>query len=196
LGQVLGGESASALGALRGDVNDQVYIGLGSNQGDREHYLFQAVQALGRIDAVGVLERSSLYESAPVGPPQPRYLNAVVRVDCGLQPRQLLAILKQIELDLGRERPSSSTSKWGPRAIDLDILLWGAEVVADPNLQIPHLELHKRRFALEPLSELAPNARHPLMGQSVQDILRGLPGQDVVRLDAPDWAGVASEREE
>lgn len=164
-------------------MNDTVYIGLGSNEGDREGNLLAALKALSSIDAVAVLGRSSLYESAPVGPPQARYLNAVVALDCDLSPARLLGILKQIEKDLGRKQ----TFKWGPRAIDLDILLWGSRVVADPNLQIPHLELHKRRFALEPLSELAADAVHPLVGERVDKLLSKLPRQDVVRYQSSDW---------
>jgi 2-amino-4-hydroxy-6-hydroxymethyldihydropteridine diphosphokinase len=160
-----------------------VYVGLGSNEGDREVQLVSALQALGRIDAVAVLGCSSLFDSAPVGPPQPRYLNAVVALDCGLSPQKLLGILKQIELDLGRR----NGPRWGPRPIDLDILLWEGEVVADPNLQVPHLELHKRRFALEPLVELAPEARHPVLRVTMSELLHQLAPQDVRRLMATQW---------
>jgi 2-amino-4-hydroxy-6-hydroxymethyldihydropteridine diphosphokinase len=161
-------------------LTETVHVGLGANLGDRERTLHAAVEALGRIDAVAVQRVSSLYESAPVGPPQPRFLNAVVELECGLPPKRLLGILKQIERDLGR---NEGGQKWGPRAIDLDILVWEDRVVADPNLQIPHLELHKRRFALEPLCELCPELRHPLMGKTLAQLLSHLTAQDVVRLD-------------
>lgn len=161
-----------------------VYVGLGSNEGDREAQLVSALEALSRIDAVAVLRCSSLFESAPVGPPQPRYLNAVVALECGLPPQRLLCILKQIEKDLGRR---SEGPRWGPRPIDLDILLWEGEIVADPNLQVPHLELHKRRFALEPLAELAPEAEHPVLGMSVVELLAQLAPQDVQRCPATQW---------
>ncbi|WP_257448806.1 2-amino-4-hydroxy-6-hydroxymethyldihydropteridine diphosphokinase [Archangium lipolyticum] len=161
-----------------------VYVGLGSNQGDREAQLVSALEALSRIDAVAVLRCSSLFESAPVGPPQPRYLNAVVALECGLPPQRLLCILKQIEKDMGRRLDGP---RWGPRPIDLDILLWEGEVVADPNLQVPHLELHKRRFALEPLAELAPEAEHPVLGMSVVELLAQLAPQDVQRCPATQW---------
>ncbi len=164
-------------------MNETVYIGLGSNLGDREAALLSALDALRRIDAVTVLRCSSLYESAPVGPPQPRYLNAVVELDCQLQPRQLLAILKQIERDLGR----TPTNRWGPRAIDLDILLWVGRVVAEHDLQVPHLELHNRRFALEPLCELAPEAEHGVLGRPVFSLLLQLRHQDVTRLSSANW---------
>ncbi|MCY1020486.1 2-amino-4-hydroxy-6-hydroxymethyldihydropteridine diphosphokinase [Pyxidicoccus sp. MSG2] len=164
-------------------MSDTVYVGLGSNEGDREAHLVAALTALSRIDAVAVLSCSSLFDSAPVGPPQPRYLNAVVALECGLSPQRLLCILQQIEKDLGRQREL----RWGPRTIDLDILLWEGQVVADPNLQVPHLELHKRRFALEPLAELAPEQKHPVMGATVKELLGKLAPQDVRRSEATWW---------
>ena len=161
-----------------------VYVGLGSNEGDRERHLVTALEALSRIDAVAVLRCSSLFDSAPVGPPQPRYLNAVVALDCELPPQRLLTILQRIEQDLGRRRKGT---RWGPRTIDLDILVWEGEVIADANLQVPHLELHKRRFALEPLVELAPDLRHPVLGTSMKQLLARLDPQDVRRLSATQW---------
>jgi 2-amino-4-hydroxy-6-hydroxymethyldihydropteridine diphosphokinase len=161
-----------------------VYVGLGSNEGDREAQLVSALEAMSRIDAVAVLRCSSLFESAPVGPPQPHYLNAVVALECALPPQRMLCILKQIERDLGRQHGGP---RWGPRPIDLDLLLWEGEVVADPNLQVPHLELHKRRFALEPLSELAPDAEHPVLGMTVTELLTQLAPQDVRRCEATWW---------
>ena len=161
-----------------------VYVGLGSNEGDRERHLVRALEALSRIDAVAVLRCSSLFDSAAVGPSQPRFLNAVVALDCGLPPQRLLTILQRIEYDLGRRRDGT---RWGARCIDLDILLWEGEVVADANLQVPHLELHKRRFALEPLVELSPDVRHPVLGTSVKELLYRLDPQDVRRLSATQW---------
>ena len=165
-------------------MNATVYVGLGSNEGDREALLVAALGALSHIDAVAVLRCSPLFESAPVGPPQPRYLNAVVELECPLSPQRLLCILKQIEKDLGRD---PAGPRWGPRPIDLDILLWEGEIVADPNLQVPHLELHKRRFALEPLVELAPRLEHPVLGQPVAELLAQLDPQDVQRCEATQW---------
>ncbi|HEX8705568.1 MAG TPA: 2-amino-4-hydroxy-6-hydroxymethyldihydropteridine diphosphokinase [Myxococcaceae bacterium] len=165
-------------------MSANVYVGLGSNEGDREAQLVAALQALSRIDAVAVLRCSSLFDSAPVGPSQPRFLNAVVELECGLPPLRLLTILQRIEHDLGRRRDGT---RWGPRPIDLDILVWDGEVVAEPSLQVPHLELHKRRFALEPLAEIAPGLQHPVLGVTVKDLLSQLAPQDVRRLLATQW---------
>ncbi len=164
-------------------MSETVYIGLGSNLGDRERNLTAALEALSRIDAVAVTRRSSLYDSAPVGPPQPRYLNAVVQIECGLPPQRLLGILKQIELDLGRTRGP----RWSPRPIDLDVLLWDGRLIAEPNLQVPHLDLHRRRFVLEPLCELAPTAEHPVMKASMCELLARLEPQDVVPHPSTQW---------
>ncbi|XXF76768.1 2-amino-4-hydroxy-6-hydroxymethyldihydropteridine diphosphokinase [Myxococcaceae bacterium GXIMD 01537] len=165
-------------------MSTTVYVGLGSNEGDRESHLVSALEALSRIDAVAVLQCSSLFDSAPVGPPQPRFLNAVVELECTLPPQRLLSILQRIEYDLGRRRGGA---RYGPRTIDLDILLWDGQVIADPNLQVPHLELHKRRFALEPLSEISPDALHPVMGKTVSEILGQLAPQDVQKHEATQW---------
>ena len=164
-------------------MNETVYIGLGSNLGDRERNLTAALEALGRIDAVAVSRCSSLYDSAPFGPPQPRYLNAVVQLECGLPPQRLLAILKQIELDLGRQKGP----RWSARPMDLDVLIWDGQVIADPNLQVPHLDLHRRRFALEPLCELAPELEHPVLKVTMRHLLVKLGPQDVVRHPSTHW---------
>jgi len=171
-------------------LSETVYIGLGSNLGDREQNLTAALQSLSRIDAVAVTGCSSLYDSAPVGPPQPRYLNAVVSLDCGLSPQRLLCILKQIETDLGRQKGP----RWAARPIDLDLLLWDGRVIADPNLQVPHLDLHRRRFALEPLCELAPSAEHPVMKVLLRQLLVQLEPQDVIRYPSTQWPEERSER--
>jgi 2-amino-4-hydroxy-6-hydroxymethyldihydropteridine diphosphokinase len=164
-------------------VSERVYIGLGSNMGDREDALCRAVEALSRIDAVAVFRRSSLYDTAPIGPAQSRFLNAVVEIEAGLAPQRLFGILKQIEKDLGR----MDSKRFAPRPIDLDILLWVGRLIAEPNLQVPHLEMHQRRFVLEPLCELAPQLRHPVLNASVVELLAQLPKQDVVRVTSPVW---------
>lgn len=167
-------------------MSETVHVGLGGNEGDREAHLLAALAALSRIDAVAVLRCSSLYDSAAVGPPQPRYLNAVVALECGLAPLRLLGILQHIEQEAGRRR----AEKWGPRPLDLDILFWEGRLIAEPQLQVPHLELHKRRFALEPLCELAPGAVHPVMQVPLHELLALLPGQGVHRFESTQWPAV------
>jgi 2-amino-4-hydroxy-6-hydroxymethyldihydropteridine diphosphokinase len=155
------------------------FLGLGSNLGDREHNLAQAVARLARTPGVSVRRCSSIYETAPVGPEQPDYLNAAVEIETSLAPVDLLHACKEIEAALGRvEGP-----RWGPRAVDIDVLL-GEQIVGEPSLQVPHLALHKRAFALLPLSELAPDAVHPILGRTVQSLLEDVAGQKAHRKGA------------
>jgi len=155
-----------------------VHLGLGTNLGEREAHLARAAGALAAVPGVEIERCSAVFDSAPVGPDQPRYLNAVIELRTSLPPVELLQKLKSLEQVLGRE----PGERWGPRAIDLDILLWGEVIVAEPGLQVPHLALHQRAFALAPLCELAPHARHPVLGQTIQELLAHLPEQDVRRV--------------
>ena len=155
-----------------------VHLGLGTNLGEREANLANAARTLAAIPGVELERCSAVFDSAPVGPQQPRYLNAVIELRTQLAPLRLLEKLKELEAALGRQ----PGARWGPRAIDLDILLWGELIVAEPGLQVPHLALHQRAFALAPLCELAPHARHPVLGQTVQELLAHLPDQDVRRI--------------
>ncbi|HWP05430.1 MAG TPA: 2-amino-4-hydroxy-6-hydroxymethyldihydropteridine diphosphokinase [Polyangiaceae bacterium] len=143
-------------------------IGLGSNLGDRRGTLTRAaseIRALGQLTAT-----SSLYETTPVGPPQPMFLNAAVALSTSLDPPGLLAALLGIERKLGRVR----RERWGARSIDLDIL-WIAEVVFDTaDLTVPHPELRSRAFALRPLLDVAPLAADPRDGKSYRAILAEL----------------------
>jgi len=127
------------------------YVGLGSNLGAREETLRHAVERLGEAEGVDVLAVSSLRETEPVGVvDQPPFLNGAVQLETSLPPRDLLDLLLVIERSLGRVRGA----RWGPRLVDLDLLLYGGESVDEPGLRIPHPRLHERRFALEPLAEL------------------------------------------
>jgi 2-amino-4-hydroxy-6-hydroxymethyldihydropteridine diphosphokinase len=138
------------------------YIGLGSNLGDRRAMI---AGALGRLRPRRV---SSVIETDPVGKTdQPRFLNAVAELSTDLPPAALLEQLLGIERDLGRVR----TERWGPRSIDLDLLLHGGEQVSTPSLTVPHPELHRRRFVLEGLAELAPALVVPGLGRTVQELL-------------------------
>jgi 2-amino-4-hydroxy-6-hydroxymethyldihydropteridine diphosphokinase len=143
----------------------RAYVGLGANLGDREATIRAALHAL-----PGVVAVSSLRETDPVGVvDQPRFLNGVAAVETDLSARELLEELLAIERELGRER----RERWGPRTIDLDLLLYGEETIDEPGLTVPHPRLHERRFALEPLAELAPDAVIPGRGR-VSDALAEL----------------------
>lgn len=147
-----------------------VFLGLGSNQGDRLEALSQAETRLDAVPGIRVLRRSSVYETTPVGmTDQPRFLNRVLLIETSIEPHALLDAALQIERDLGRTR----SRRWGPRAIDIDILLYGEEAVSSDRLTIPHPEMAGRRFVLVPLLELAPDARLP-DGRTVRDLLDAL----------------------
>ena len=138
------------------------YIGLGSNLGSREETLRRAVELLGEADGVDVLAVSQLRETEPVGVvDQPPFLNGAVAIETARPPRDLLDLLLEIERSLGRVREE----RWGPRAIDLDLLVYGHEVVDEPGLRVPHPRLHERRFVLEPLAELQPDLEVPGWGE-------------------------------
>jgi 2-amino-4-hydroxy-6-hydroxymethyldihydropteridine diphosphokinase len=142
------------------------YIGLGSNLGEREENLRAALARLGEL---GPLRASSFRETDPVGvTDQPRFLNAAAELETDLSPRDLLVKLLEIERELGRDR--AAETRWGPRTIDLDLLLYGDEVLDEPGLTVPHPRLAERRFALEPLQELAPELTLP-DGRRVRDLL-------------------------
>lgn len=142
----------------------KAYVGLGSNLGDREATIRAALEALAALPDTALLRASSLYDTEPVGETeQPDFLNAVAELDTGLAPHQLLWNLMLIEKRLGRVR----ATRWGPRTIDLDLLLAGDLVLDEPELQVPHPELTRRSFVLVPLVELDPMLRHPITGETL-----------------------------
>lgn len=144
---------------------------LGSNLGNREERLAEAISAISR--EIGTLDAlSGVYETAPWGnQEQGPFLNQVVSGNCEFSPDQLLVSILMIEKAMGRER----TSKWAPRAIDIDILFYGSLVVSKPGLEIPHPMLHERRFTLQPLCDIFPEFRHPVSGKSMQELLAIVP---------------------
>jgi len=151
----------------------RAYVGLGANLGDRETTLRRAVERLGRVDGVEVVGVSQLVETDPVGVvDQPRFLNGAVAVETTLSPQELLDALLSVERELGRVRDGE---RWGPRTLDLDLLVYGDLVVEEPGLRVPHPRLHERRFALEPLAELDPELEVPGRG-SVGALLSALDG--------------------
>ena len=149
-----------------------VYLGLGSNLGDRRGNLEKALAALNRHPAIRVLAVSSFVETAPVGGPpgQGTYLNGAARIETTRGPAALLEELKRLERSAGRREGP----RWGPRDIDLDILLYDDTVLETPDLVIPHPHLGERRFVLEPLAEIAPDIRDPITNLTVRELLARL----------------------
>lgn len=146
------------------------YIGLGSNEGSRDDNIMQAVKELAATDDIKVTKVSSLYETKPVGyADQPDFLNGVVEIETTLTPGQLLAATKSIENQLQRRRDIH----WGPRTIDLDILLVDSLEMAEAGLKLPHPEVENRAFVLVPLAEIAPDLRLP-GGKRVRELLNDL----------------------
>jgi 2-amino-4-hydroxy-6-hydroxymethyldihydropteridine diphosphokinase len=149
------------------------YIALGSNLGNRADTLGLAIERLGALSGTRVLAVSGFLENPAVGGPadSPAFLNAAVKLDTDLSAQDLLRGLLGIEQSLGRFRKQ----KWEPRPIDLDLLLYGNDIIHDENLTIPHPLMHQRRFVLGPLAEIAPNAVHPTLGKTIAAILNELP---------------------
>jgi len=140
-----------------------VFLLLGSNMGDRQLFIRQATEHI-EVEISPVIKASALYETASWGKTDaPDYLNQVVLVQSDLAPREILKKVLNIEMVMGRRREE----KWGPRIIDIDILFYGEEIISEPGLQIPHPELHKRRFTLEPLAEIAPDLYHPILKKNI-----------------------------
>jgi 2-amino-4-hydroxy-6-hydroxymethyldihydropteridine diphosphokinase len=149
----------------------RAYVGLGANLGNREQTIRRAVDALGRRPGVDVLAVSAFRETEPVGfTDQPPFLNGAAVVETDLEPRALLEALLAVERELGRTRDGP---RFGPRTIDLDLLVFGNREVSEPGLTVPHPRLAERAFALEPLVELDPELEIPGRGR-VADLLRGL----------------------
>jgi 2-amino-4-hydroxy-6-hydroxymethyldihydropteridine diphosphokinase len=154
-----------------------VYLSLGSNMGEREDRLAQALDALER-EQVRVLARSSIYETEPQDVAnQPWFLNMAAICETNLMPRQLMNLLLKIEREIGRVRHANLQR--GPRPIDLDILLFGNSVIQTPQLTVPHPRMLQRRFVLEPLLEVAPDLRHPITHEPLRAYLAATMNQQV-----------------
>ena len=155
-----------------------VYLSLGSNLDDRGANLRTAIAQLSGLGHTVAV--SSFYETEPVEmTAQPWFLNCAVKLDTEKMPRQLIAGILAIEQGMGRQRKQ----KKGPRVIDIDILLFGSSIIEIPPLTVPHAKMHERRFVLEPLAEIAPEARHPVFRRTVRELRDALPpGQTVKKL--------------
>ena len=148
----------------------RAYVGLGANLGPREVTLLRAADLLAAADGVEVVAVSQLRETDPVGVvEQPPFLNGAIALDTSLSPRAVLELLLEIEEELGRVRGE----RWGPRTVDLDLLVYGDERVDEEGLHVPHSRLHERRFALEPLAELDPELEIPGLG-TVSELIAAL----------------------
>ncbi|HEY2387962.1 MAG TPA: 2-amino-4-hydroxy-6-hydroxymethyldihydropteridine diphosphokinase [Candidatus Binatia bacterium] len=150
----------------------RVYIGLGSNLGDRKANLREAEEKLAALPATRIVKASSLYESEPLGNAKTWFVNSVLELETEFEPDELLKRTKAIETAMGRKRVKGK--RWGSRIIDLDLLLFDNQTVGKRTLKIPHPEMHKRRFVLLPLSELAPHITHPQVGSTISELLGGL----------------------
>lgn len=157
---------------------ERIYIGLGSNLADPAEQLRSAIAALGQLPHTAVVGVSAFYQSDSLLPGQPRYTNAVAALDSALAPLTLLDALQAIENDQGRQR----LERWGPRTLDLDILLFGDRLIDEPRLKVPHYQIQERAFVLYPLAELAPQDLRLADGRSLTELLAACPFVGLERL--------------
>jgi 2-amino-4-hydroxy-6-hydroxymethyldihydropteridine diphosphokinase len=155
----------------------RAFIGIGSNVGRRQEHIARAIVLLAALPGITVLRQAALYETEPVGiKDQPWFINTAVEVETELPPRELLCCLKEIERVVGRRE----RGRWEMREIDLDLLLYGDLILEEDGLVLPHPELHRRRFVLEPLVELAPEFVHPRLQKPLRQLLAALEDQKKV----------------
>ncbi|OYQ08828.1 2-amino-4-hydroxy-6-hydroxymethyldihydropteridine diphosphokinase [Pseudomonas mandelii] len=157
---------------------ERIYIGMGSNLADPAEQLRSAVEALAQLPQTQLVEVSGFYQSDSLLPGQPRYTNAVAALDSSLASLALLDALQAIENDQGRER----LERWGPRTLDLDIVLFGDRLIDEPRLKVPHYHMQERAFVLYPLAELAPAELRLPDGRSLSDLLAACPFVGLERL--------------
>lgn len=147
------------------------YLGLGSNLGDRKNYINRAISRLSSHAEISLLKCSTIIETEPYGKvDQPDFLNCVMKIKTHLTPQKILKLCLKIEKSLGRMRFET----WGPRTIDIDLLLYGKEIIDEPELQVPHPEIPKRKFVLKSLVELSPEFVHPITGRTFRELYADL----------------------
>ena len=158
---------------------ERVYIGMGSNLAAPAEQLRSAVQALAQLPDSRLMGVSAFYQSDSLLPGQPRYTNAVAAIETSMAPLDVLDALQAIEIDQGRERHE----RWGPRTLDLDILLFGDRLIDEPRLKVPHYHMHARPFVLYPLAELAPASLELADGRSLEQLLAECPFVGLERIN-------------
>ncbi|MDA1000784.1 MAG: 2-amino-4-hydroxy-6-hydroxymethyldihydropteridine diphosphokinase [bacterium] len=163
-------------------TQNRIFVSLGANLGEPVEQLRDAARRLASVKGFILAAKSSFYLTEPIGPiAQPDFVNAAVEIRSGHAPGEVLRVLLEVEQRMGRER----SGRWGPRRIDLDLLLYGRSLCDAPGLHVPHPRMHERRFVLAPLAEIAPEVRHPVLGKTAQELLEALRGDEtwVKRLD-------------
>jgi 2-amino-4-hydroxy-6-hydroxymethyldihydropteridine diphosphokinase len=149
-------------------VPHQVYIGIGSNLGNKRENYLEALDRIAKLPKTRILKESSVYESEPHGDSKEWFINGVIQIETDFKPEALLNKFKNIERAMGRKKVRK---KWGARIIDLDILLYDSLIMSKKTLKIPHAEMQNRKFVLVPLSELAPQIVHPVLGATISELL-------------------------
>lgn len=171
-------------------MGNKVYLGLGSNRGEKLKYLKLAVDRINGEEKCNVLKCSSVYETEPYGKTdQPNFLNAVIMISTEFQLEELLEFVKLIEIEVGR----SEFEKWGPREIDIDILLYDDMVFADHHLSVPHIELTERDFVLKPILEIDPEITHPAFGMKLKEIDESFVKKNIIKKHAVDLLNNSEE---
>ena len=164
-------------------IINTVYLGIGSNKGNRTDYLISAIEKIDKNDNCQVISVSSFYETRPFGiRNQDNFLNAVIKITTEFSPTELFDFLKQIEFELGRIR----TIRWGPREIDLDILFYNSLIYTDENITIPHKGVAERDFVVVPLCEIEPDLVHPVIGKKICEIEIPESGKNIINKISTD----------
>ena len=156
------------MGPVANAVAHQVYLGVGSNVGNKKENFLEALTRVAKLPDTKILKESSLYESEPIGDAKEWFVNGAIEIETKFKPEMLLKKIKNIERAMGRKKVKK---RWGARIIDLDILLYDAAVVKKKNLKIPHPEMPNRKFVLLPLSEIGPQVIHPELGVTISELL-------------------------